>query len=137
MNREVQTRNPGAGAAPGGKEGGPSPIREIESLLREVRIEIRGPSDAYQKLADTLFEAVDQLVKLIVESYGLKLTNCDEEPTDITYASGIGFSWTATTWCVGVVKGYHVIAESTTGYNGDTAKAILERIEVKSDENER
>jgi hypothetical protein len=35
------------------------------------------------------------------------------------------------------VKGYHVIAEATTGYNGDTAKAILERIEVKSDENER
>jgi hypothetical protein len=30
MNREVQVRNPGAGAAPGGKEGGPSPIREIE-----------------------------------------------------------------------------------------------------------
>jgi hypothetical protein len=111
---------------------------EIESLLREVRIEIQGPSEEYQKLADTLFDAVDKLVELIVESCGLRLTECDEEPTDITYASGIGFSWTATTWCIGIVKGWHVIAEAVTGYNGGNGKAILQRIElIKGDVNER
>jgi hypothetical protein len=113
-------------------------IEQFEALLREIKIEATGPAEVYQQLADAVFEAVDTAVRRIADGLHLKLFECDEEPDSINYAKGTGFSWTTTTWCIGIVAGYHVIAEVVEGYNGGRGEAILRSIElVQGDPNER
>jgi hypothetical protein len=123
------------------KKGGPSPEREImqlEAFLREIKIEATGTAEMYQILADAVYEAVNVAVERLVEGLGLKIFECDEEPDSVNYARGIGFSWTSTTWCIGVVRSYHIIAEVTEGYNASEGKAKLESIWlVKGDPDQR
>ena len=125
--------------APGSKgKGGPSPIKEIKSFLRKIKIEASGPAEIYQQLGDALYEAVDEVAKRVADSLYLKLTECDEEPDSITYASGIGFKWTKTVYCSGKIEKYHILVEVIEGYNNGKGKAELRSIElVKGDVNER
>jgi hypothetical protein len=113
-------------------------IEQFEKCLSELKIEAMGPAEIYQQLADVVFEAVETAVRRIADGLYLKLFECDEEPDSINYARGTGFSWVRTTWCVGVVRGHHILAEVVEGYNGSRGEAILQRIElVKGDVNER
>jgi len=130
--------------APGSKgKGGPSlPEREeierLKELLKDVRIEVTGPAEINQQLGDALYEAVDEVVKRVADGLHLKIFECDEEPDDVIYASGTGFKWTRTTWCLGIIKGYHVIADAVSGFNSGGGRAVLKGIElVKGDPNER
>ena len=135
------TPEPVAGAPAGAKKGGPSPrgeIAQFESFLRKIKIETSGPAEIYQQLADALYQAVDEVVKRVADGLHLKIFECDEEPDSINYARGVGFSRVVTTWCVGVVRGYHVLAEVVEGYNGSVGIAVLKHITlVKGDPNER
>jgi hypothetical protein len=111
---------------------------EILRLLKGVRVEVTGPAEIYQEVADTAFEAVETVVGRIIDKMHLKLEECDEEPDDVIYAIGTGFKWTRTTWCIGIVKGYHVIADVVSGFSSSGGKAVLEGIElVEGDVNER
>jgi hypothetical protein len=113
-------------------------IEQFEKFLRELKIEATGPAEVYQQLAGAIYEAVDVAVRRIADGLYLKLFDCDEKPDSINYARGTGFSWVRTTWCVGVVRGYHILAEVVEGYNGSRGEAILRRIElIKGDPNER
>jgi hypothetical protein len=113
-------------------------LQEFGRTLAEIRIELSGPSLIYFYLADMVFEVVDKLVEEIARSQNLKIKACDEEPTDVNYAHGVGFSWTRTIWCLGVVEGYHVLAEAICGFNGGEGKAMLKEIKlIKGDVNER
>ena len=133
-----------AGAPATGSKGGPSRskkgeiLREFEQDLKEIKIELSGPSATYPYLAEALFDAVYVAVSKIADARYLKLEDCDEEPGDVTYASGIGFKWTRITWCLGIVKGYHVIADAVTGFNDNEGRAVLKSIElIKGGPNER
>jgi hypothetical protein len=124
------------------EKGGLSPrdgeIERLKELLKEIRIEVAGVAETYQQLADVLYEATNEAVRHIADHLDIEILECDEESDSINYAKGIGFSWTRTTWCIGIVRGYHVIAEVSEGYNGGEGRVKLESIElIKGDVNER
>jgi hypothetical protein len=113
-------------------------IKKFEMFLREIKIEVTGPAEVYQQLADAIYDTVEAVVSCIADDLSLKIFECDEEPDSINYARGVGFSWTRTTYCFGEVEGYHIIIQIVEGYNGGEGRVKLESIElIKGDVNER